>query len=248
MDHGASRGPLRSSVARLRESIATRARACRWRATPGRGIAGAATSAGSSASSTRRPAAPIGCPMGAVYEATMRCNLHCEFCYVGDLLNIEGEWREEMTLDALAQGVPRQPGLPGQPDRRRDLHAEGHHVRPGSLPRKGLRLRLPDDQRHDHHRGAGRGAGRSRGGRVPEAHQRLDRRPRRAPRRRARPEGHVRADAARGCGACRRRPAASTRRCASASTRPSRTRASTRSTRWSTSPRSSASMRSASIT
>ena len=31
--------------------------------------------------------------MGAVYEATMRCNLHCEFCYVGDLLNIEGEWR-----------------------------------------------------------------------------------------------------------------------------------------------------------
>ncbi len=40
-------------------------------------------------------------PMGAVYEATMRCNLHCEFCYVGDLLNIEGQWREEMTLDAL---------------------------------------------------------------------------------------------------------------------------------------------------
>ena len=24
-------------------------------------------------------------PIGAVYEATMRCNLHCEFCYVGDL-------------------------------------------------------------------------------------------------------------------------------------------------------------------
>ncbi len=23
----------------------------------------------------------------------MRCNLHCEFCYVGDFLNIEGEWR-----------------------------------------------------------------------------------------------------------------------------------------------------------
>jgi len=32
-------------------------------------------------------------PRGIVYEATMRCNLHCEFCYVGDLLNIEGEWR-----------------------------------------------------------------------------------------------------------------------------------------------------------
>src|SRR5215203_5316110 len=45
-------------------------------------------------------------PIGAVYEATMRCNLHCEFCYVGDLLNIEGEWREEMTLDALRTAFP----------------------------------------------------------------------------------------------------------------------------------------------
>ena len=36
----------------------------------------------------------------------MRCNLHCEFCYVGDLLNIEGEWREEMTLDALRKAFP----------------------------------------------------------------------------------------------------------------------------------------------
>src|SRR3954465_2289135 len=48
-------------------------------------------------------------PMGAVYEATMRCNLHCEFCYVGDLLNIEGEWREELTLDALRKAFPDQP-------------------------------------------------------------------------------------------------------------------------------------------
>ena len=45
-------------------------------------------------------------PMGAVYEATMRCNLHCEFCYVGDLLNIEGEWRRELPLDALAKAFP----------------------------------------------------------------------------------------------------------------------------------------------
>src|SRR5215831_11244517 len=45
-------------------------------------------------------------PMGAVYEATMRCNLHCEFCYVGDLLNIEGEWRQELPLDALAKAFP----------------------------------------------------------------------------------------------------------------------------------------------
>src|SRR5262245_6687711 len=50
-------------------------------------------------------------PMGAVYEATMRCNLHCEFCYVGDLLNIEGEWRQELTLDALAKAFPEQSGF-----------------------------------------------------------------------------------------------------------------------------------------
>ena len=49
--------------------------------------------------------------MGAVYEATMRCNLHCEFCYVGDLLNIEGEWRQELTLDALKQAFPDQAGF-----------------------------------------------------------------------------------------------------------------------------------------
>src|SRR5262245_48695967 len=45
-------------------------------------------------------------PMGAVYEATMRCNLHCEFCYVGDLLNIEGEWRQELSLEALERAFP----------------------------------------------------------------------------------------------------------------------------------------------
>jgi Fe-coproporphyrin III synthase len=50
-------------------------------------------------------------PMGAVYEATMRCNLTCEFCYVGDLLNIEGEWRQEMTLDGLRRAFPESPGF-----------------------------------------------------------------------------------------------------------------------------------------
>jgi MoaA/NifB/PqqE/SkfB family radical SAM enzyme len=45
-------------------------------------------------------------PSGLVYEATMRCNLHCEFCYVGDLLNIEGEWREELNMDALTRAFP----------------------------------------------------------------------------------------------------------------------------------------------
>src|SRR3954464_8670589 len=50
-------------------------------------------------------------PMGAVYEATMRCNLHCEFCYVGDFLNLEGEWRQELSLEALAKAFPEQDGL-----------------------------------------------------------------------------------------------------------------------------------------
>jgi MoaA/NifB/PqqE/SkfB family radical SAM enzyme len=50
-------------------------------------------------------------PSGLVYEATMRCNLHCEFCYVGTLLNIEGEWREELSLDALRRAFPERTGL-----------------------------------------------------------------------------------------------------------------------------------------
>src|SRR3954447_24382876 len=50
-------------------------------------------------------------PRGIVYEATMRCNLHCEFCYVGDLLNIEGEWRQELPLDVLRRAFPDRAGL-----------------------------------------------------------------------------------------------------------------------------------------
>ncbi len=50
-------------------------------------------------------------PAGLVYEATMRCNLHCEFCYVGDLLNIEGDWRQELTLDMLQRAFPDKDGL-----------------------------------------------------------------------------------------------------------------------------------------
>src|SRR5919198_6256544 len=50
-------------------------------------------------------------PIGAVYEATMRCNLHCEFCYVGDLLNIEGEWRQELDVDALSRAFPARDGF-----------------------------------------------------------------------------------------------------------------------------------------
>jgi MoaA/NifB/PqqE/SkfB family radical SAM enzyme len=50
-------------------------------------------------------------PAGLVYEATMRCNLHCEFCYVGTLLNIEGEWREELPLEVLRRAFPEAEGL-----------------------------------------------------------------------------------------------------------------------------------------
>ncbi|HUL73387.1 MAG TPA: radical SAM protein [Vicinamibacterales bacterium] len=50
-------------------------------------------------------------PQGLVYEATMRCNLKCEFCYVGDLLNLEGEWRQELPLETLTRAFPDQEGL-----------------------------------------------------------------------------------------------------------------------------------------
>jgi MoaA/NifB/PqqE/SkfB family radical SAM enzyme len=50
-------------------------------------------------------------PTGVVYEATMRCNLHCEFCYVGDLLNVEGQWRQELSLEALQRAFPAHKGL-----------------------------------------------------------------------------------------------------------------------------------------
>jgi MoaA/NifB/PqqE/SkfB family radical SAM enzyme len=50
-------------------------------------------------------------PAGIVYESTMRCNLHCEFCYVGDLLNIEGEWRQEMPLETIRRAFPERGGL-----------------------------------------------------------------------------------------------------------------------------------------
>jgi len=50
-------------------------------------------------------------PQGVVYEATMRCNLHCEFCYVGALLNVEGEWRQELPLETLERAFPDKQGL-----------------------------------------------------------------------------------------------------------------------------------------
>ena len=109
--HGSLRDSLRTSVARVRESLATRARAlpvarhawARYR----RRRYERRIQRFLSEKSGRADRLPI----GAVYEATMRCNLHCEFCYVGDLLNIEGEWRQEMTLDALGKAFPEQSGF-----------------------------------------------------------------------------------------------------------------------------------------
>src|SRR3954447_1968636 len=102
---------FRTSVAKLRESIATRARAL-----PLARHAWARYRRRRYEHRIRRfidekTGRADRLPMGAVYEATMRCNLHCEFCYVGDLLNIEGQWREEMTLDALRKAFPDDPGL-----------------------------------------------------------------------------------------------------------------------------------------
>src|SRR5204863_5258300 len=96
-------GAFRTSVAKLRESIATRARAL-----PLARHAWARYRRRRYEQRIRRfidekSGRADRLPMGAVYEATMRCNLHCEFCYVVDLLNTEGQWREEMTLDALRQ-------------------------------------------------------------------------------------------------------------------------------------------------
>jgi MoaA/NifB/PqqE/SkfB family radical SAM enzyme len=110
-NHASLRDSLRTSVARVRESLATRARAlpvarhawARYR----RRRYERRIQRFLSEKTGRADRLPI----GAVYEATMRCNLHCEFCYVGDLLNIEGEWRQEMTLEALERAFPEQSGF-----------------------------------------------------------------------------------------------------------------------------------------
>jgi len=50
-------------------------------------------------------------PQGVVYEATMRCNLRCEFCYVGGLLNVEGQWPAELSVAALNRAFPERAGV-----------------------------------------------------------------------------------------------------------------------------------------
>jgi MoaA/NifB/PqqE/SkfB family radical SAM enzyme len=108
---GALRGGLRASVARLRNSLADRARAV-----PAARHAWARYRRRQYEQRVKRfltekSGRADRLPMGAVYEATMRCNLHCEFCYVGDLLNIEGEWRQELSLESLARAFPEHAGF-----------------------------------------------------------------------------------------------------------------------------------------
>jgi MoaA/NifB/PqqE/SkfB family radical SAM enzyme len=107
----AAAGALRSSVAKLRESIATRARALPLARHAWARYRRRRYEQRISRFVEEKTGRADRLPLGAVYEATMRCNLHCEFCYVGDLLNIEGEWREELTLDALGKAFPDNPGF-----------------------------------------------------------------------------------------------------------------------------------------
>ena len=109
--HHASGGALRTSVARLRESIAIRARAMPLARHAWARYRRRRYEQRISRFVDEKTGRADRLPMGAVYEATMRCNLHCEFCYVGDLLNLEGEWRQEMTLDALRKAFPDNPGF-----------------------------------------------------------------------------------------------------------------------------------------
>ncbi len=78
-------------------------------------------------------------PLGVVYETTMRCNLRCDFCYVGELLNLEGQWRRELDLGALERAFPVSNGLEvsltgGEVFARKDIldvlalfHRKGYH-------------------------------------------------------------------------------------------------------------------------
>ncbi len=104
-------GILRSTVARLRESLATRARSLPLARHAWARYRRRRYEHRISRFLEEKTGRADRLPIGAVYEATMRCNLHCEFCYVGDLLNIEGEWREEMTLEALSRAFPETPNF-----------------------------------------------------------------------------------------------------------------------------------------
>ena len=102
---------LRPAVARLRDSLATRARALPFARHAWARFRRLRYERRIQRFLDEKTGRADRLPIGAVYEATMRCNLHCEFCYVGDLLNIEGEWRQELTLESLRAAFPDQPGF-----------------------------------------------------------------------------------------------------------------------------------------
>jgi MoaA/NifB/PqqE/SkfB family radical SAM enzyme len=108
---GPLRAGLRASVARLRNSLATRARALPAARHAWARFRRRQYEQRVERFLTEKTGRADRLPMGAVYEATMRCNLHCEFCYVGDLLNIEGEWRQELSLESLARAFPEHAGF-----------------------------------------------------------------------------------------------------------------------------------------
>src|SRR5919106_161975 len=108
---GAVRTGLGASMARLRHSLASRARALPFARHAWARYRRRLYERRVERFLTEKTGRADRLPLGAVYEATMRCNLHCEFCYVGDLLNIEGDWRQELSLDALARAFPEQDGL-----------------------------------------------------------------------------------------------------------------------------------------
>ena len=179
-------------------------------------------------------------PAGIVYESTMRCNLHCEFCYVGALLNVEGEWREELPLDMLQRAFPEKAGLQisltgGEIFVRKDIletlelfRGKGYVC--GYLTTNGTAI---TDERADAL------AQLATTGFLKHISVSID----------GPPEVHDRARGAqarssarpRDSSGCRTPPDGPAPRCASASTRPWRRTASRRSTAWSTWPGTSAS-------
>ena len=154
-----------STDARLRRGFAKPSPAARARVPlldpPAGARIGAAVRAAHRAFLTKKDGHAGRLPPGVVYEATMRCNLTASSATSATCSTSRASGARSCRSSRCGARFPDQARPAGQPDRRRDLHAQGHPRRHGGLPRQGLRLRLPDDQRHDHHRGARRGAGRA---------------------------------------------------------------------------------------
>ena len=177
-----------------RSGRAARRARCRSRPACWRAIAAAGTRSGSRNSSRRKTVAPAACP--PVWSTKRRCGATCicEFCYVGTLLNIEGEWREELPLEVLRRAFPEAEGLQvsltgGEIFMRKDILGVMEVFREkgyvcGYLTTNGTII--TDERAEALAELAAPG--------IPEAHQRLHRRAERAARQGAWREGHVRAD------------------------------------------------------